>query len=106
MIPPEPTAAVTGANGYLGSRVASRLTESGWNVRELTSTPATPDQVSFTLLEGVEAGGLKGADALVHCAYDFRPRRWEDIDRANVLGTERLLAEARSSGIDSIVQIS
>ena len=45
-------------------------------------------------------------DALVHCAYDFGPRRWEDIAAINVAGSEKLLAAARDAGVKSVVLIS
>ena len=38
-------------------------------------------------------------DALVHCAYDFRPLRWNDINRVNVDGSIRLLRAAREHGV-------
>ena len=51
-------------------------------------------------------GMLKGARALVHCAYDFAPRRCEDIAAINVTGSQKLLKAARKAGIESVVFIS
>jgi nucleoside-diphosphate-sugar epimerase len=54
----------------------------------------------------VEPGQLQGARALVHCAYDFSPRRWEDIAAINVAGSQKLLEAARKAGVGSVVLIS
>jgi nucleoside-diphosphate-sugar epimerase len=45
-------------------------------------------------------------DALVHCAYDFRPKRWPEIHRVNVDGSIALLRAARESGVKRAVFIS
>ncbi len=44
--------------------------------------------------------------ALVHCAYDFGPRRWKDIAAINVTGSQKLLDAARKARVESIVLIS
>jgi len=54
----------------------------------------------------VDPRQLEGVRALVHCAYDFGPRRWDDIRRVNVLGSERLFEAARTAGVDRVVFIS
>ena len=42
----------------------------------------------------------------MHCAYDFGPRRWEDIAAVNVTGSQKLLEAARKAGVESVVFIS
>jgi nucleoside-diphosphate-sugar epimerase len=42
----------------------------------------------------------------VHCAYDFGPRRWEDIAAINVSGSQKLLDAAFQAGVRSVVLIS
>ena len=42
----------------------------------------------------------------MHCAYDFGPRRWEDIAAINVTGSQKLLNAARDAGVRSVVFIS
>ena len=42
----------------------------------------------------------------MHCAYDFGPRRWEDIAAVNVTGSQKLLEAARKAGVESVVLIS
>ena len=73
------TFAVTGANGFVGSRIAKHLAQHG-EVRELTRH----SEPRFALGEPVPKSALDGVDVLVHCAYDFRPRSWRGIKTANV----------------------
>jgi nucleoside-diphosphate-sugar epimerase len=103
--------AVTGASGYVGSRIASRLTGVGWEVRALCrSSPGTQDahftHVPFELAEGPTHATLEGVDTLVHAAYDFSHSDWSDIARVNIEGSRRLLAAAREAGVARIVCVS
>ena len=103
--------AITGASGYVGSCVASRLANAGWEVRALCRHQSGQKQSRFTeahfeLGQLVAPQALAGANALVHLAYDFSLNRWIDIERVNVEGSRRLLAAAREAGIDRIVYMS
>jgi 2-alkyl-3-oxoalkanoate reductase len=108
---PRHTCAITGASGYVGSRIASHLAGAGWTVRALCrSEPAIGDNrvlhVPFDLATGPAPEMLEGADVLVHAGYDFAHTRWSDISRVNVEGSRRLLAAARSAGVARIVYLS
>ena len=98
---------LTGATGFVGSRLRRHLERDGWQVIAWMRQPAPGSgAVAFRLGQEVDPGMLKGARALVHCAYDFRPRRWEDIAAINVTGSQKLLEAARKAGIESVVFIS
>jgi nucleoside-diphosphate-sugar epimerase len=98
---------LTGARGFVGSRLKGYLERAGWRVIAWTRQPEPgSDAVAFRLGQEVEPGLLKGADALVHCAYDFGPRRWEDIAAVNVTGSQKLLDAACQAGLGSVVLIS
>lgn len=102
-----PTCLVTGANGYLGRRVKAALEQRGWRVVELTRNPKPGSSaVKFQLGEDVAPEILAGAKALVHCAYDFKQLAWADIERINVVGSEKLLRAARAAKVENIVYIS
>jgi nucleoside-diphosphate-sugar epimerase len=99
--------ALTGARGFVGSRLQARLERAGWRVIPWTRQPEPgTGAVPFRLGEPVDPTLLRGVDALVHCAYDFGPRRWEDIAAINVAGSQKLLAAARTAGVKSVVLIS
>jgi nucleoside-diphosphate-sugar epimerase len=103
--------AVTGASGYLGSRVVSALEEDNWVVYKLTSRAGherDPLMVSYSLTKGAPDEFFKheNIDALVHCAYDFRPTKWPDIYRVNVQGSVDLIKSAKEQGVKKIIYIS
>ena len=105
------TCLITGARGYLGGRVKARFLREGWRVVELTRQPAAEDvragrALAFQLGADITPESLRGADALVHCAYDFTLRDWTDIHHINVAGTERLFQSARAAGVKRPVFIS
>ena len=104
----EPVVAVTGASGYLGSRICERFRSLGWRVVRLTRSPRPGDaserfydlggRPAFTLLTSV--------DVLVHAAYDQRLTRRADIWRVNVDGTQELLAAANEAGVGRVIVLS
>jgi nucleoside-diphosphate-sugar epimerase len=101
------TCAVTGANGYVGARLKAHLQRSGIQVVGWTRrAPAGSDTVSFQLGQKVQAKNFSDTTALVHCAYDFKARKWNEIVATNVRGSERLLHAAKAGGVGRIIFIS
>ncbi len=105
------TCLITGSRGYLGSCIESKFQQEGWNVVELIRNPDAEAvragrAIAFKLGEDISPQQLRGADALVHCAYDFSLRAWDEIYSTNVLGAERLFTAAREAGIGKRVFIS
>jgi nucleoside-diphosphate-sugar epimerase len=105
--------AVTGATGYVGSRILEYFETNGWSTCELTRRPAPGGNqkrihVPFQLELPVDSSVFRdnGIRVLIHCAYDFRPVKWRDIERVNVEGSARLLRAARAGGVDTIVVLS
>lgn len=88
--------AITGASGYVGSNLASRFERDGWMVVRTT----------FRLGDNVPAAAFAKVDALVHCAYDFRPVAWADTHRVNVVGSRWLLHAAAAGGVRKMVVLS
>jgi nucleoside-diphosphate-sugar epimerase len=103
--------AITGTHGWVGSCLARYFREQGWRVRGLVRKPSPTslevgDEVPFRLGEEIPPAALAGAEALIHCAYDFGPRTWPEIERTNVQGTQRLFAAAKQAGVARLVLIS
>jgi nucleoside-diphosphate-sugar epimerase len=90
------TVAITGSTGYVGSHLASRFERDGWTV--------VPYR--FRLGDDIKPEQFHNVDALVHCAYDFRPVSWAEIHRVNVEGSGRLLDAAAAGGVQRIVVLS
>lgn len=105
-----PVCAVTGASGYVGSRIAAYLARNGADVIELNrgGSPSLPGSraMRFTLGDDPPAGVLRGVDVLVHCAYDFSVNDWASIERVNVQGSSKLLRRAYGDGVATIIAIS
>lgn len=99
---PQRIGAVTGASGYLGSRLSRALSADGWRVLPLNRGDG------FSLDDGARPGFFRDnrVRTLVHCAWDFTPTGWEEIVRRNVRGSVRLLEQARAEDVETIVFIS
>ena len=105
--------AVTGANGYVGSRITEYFASNGWKVfafarRPGLTTASNQVHVPFQLDSRVDPAVFRdnGIRVLIHCAYDFRPVNWVDIHRVNVEGSTRLLRSAKDGGVDKIIFLS
>jgi len=93
--------AITGTAGYVGGSIVRFFRGNGSDVLGLGRriNPATTSHFNYDLTGDPSGIPWSGVDALVHCAYDFRPLRWEDIHRVNVDGSIRLLRTAREHGV-------
>jgi nucleoside-diphosphate-sugar epimerase len=100
-------ALITGAYGYLGSRVREALANTGWNTVALVRTPRAGDDeaIAWRLGEPLPTTAA-GTAALVHCAYDMSLRAPADIWRVNVEGSVALLSSARDAGIRRLLTLS
>jgi len=111
MTNPSQVAAVTGAGGYLGSRICQTLESRGWRVIKLTGSLAqVPGQVIwYELAAPVTAEvseGLRSANVLIHAAYNLNITLASDIWRVNVDGTRRLLEAAKAAGTARVIVLS
>ncbi len=103
---------ITGAAGFIGSRLANLALMRGYSVRTLTrsnwnGSPAVPaDQRSFGILpERIPPQALQGVDVVVHCAA------YVETDEAqatavNVEGTKRLAQMALEAGVKTFIFLS
>lgn len=108
---------LTGATGFIGSRVARRFAESGWDlaclVRPSSDTHAL-ERLGAELIEGdidsVEKmeRGLTGADLAYHLAaiYEVGVVDSDRLERVNVGGTRNFLEAVRRAGTPRPVYVS
>ncbi|MDX2031262.1 MAG: NAD-dependent epimerase/dehydratase family protein [Blastocatellia bacterium] len=108
---------MTGATGFLGGNLARLLLEEGHAVRCLARRGSDRRNLAGLPVEQVEGDlgdrrqltdALAGCDAVFHVAahYSLWAKDREAIYRANVAGTENLLAAARAAGVKRFVHTS
>ena len=108
---------VTGASGFVGSAVARAARERGYAVRVLVR-PTSPRKNIEALDAEVAVGdmrdeasmraAMRGVRYLLHVAADYR--LWapdpQEIERANLEGTEATMRAALAEGVERIVYTS
>lgn len=102
--------AITGAHGFVGSLLVRRFLEAGWAVTLLShsASPGDSATVPFRLGDELEPEVFRSRNinALVHCAYDFKPVTRAKIQRVNVEGSRKLVAAAAAGGVRRIAVTS
>ncbi|HEX3835259.1 MAG TPA: NAD-dependent epimerase/dehydratase family protein [Solirubrobacteraceae bacterium] len=100
-------AVITGAHGYLGSLLRARLEADGWTTTSLVRRWRAGERAErWALGEVPDLRVFEGADALVHCAWDFRPRKPRGVWSANVHGSKVLLRAAHRAGVPRLLSLS
>jgi len=104
---------VTGGSGFIGQRVASRLTESGNSVRVLARGQRRADQPSgVKVVRGnvISAEGLSEAmsevEKVVHLVAIIRESGSQTFEAVIRQGTERLMEAAKVAGVKKFVYVS
>jgi nucleoside-diphosphate-sugar epimerase len=88
--------AVTGATGFIGHTLVTRLCNDGWRVRALTRQDKNSDTNIRWISGGLDDRDalhelIKDADAVIHCAGQVRGSSAEEFNRTNADGTENLI---------------
>ena len=104
---------ITGANGFIGGRLAERLAqEEGARVRGLVrAAVGTFNKTSLQIGDVVDAAAMRravdGCDIVIHCAAMQSGRaHLDDYRRVNVGGTLNLLRAAREANAARFIHIS
>ncbi len=107
---------VTGATGFIGSRVTRALAKKGAQVRAMVRNPAKADDlgsagISVVLGDMTDpealARAVQGCQAVFHFAgttNEFKPRSY--FERVNVLGTRTLAEAALSERVERFIHVS
>lgn len=101
--------AVTGATGYVGSRITDFLRRNHGEVIPLVRDPAKlpgTHSIKFVLGKPPTRSSIQGINALIHCAYDFDCQTHAEIYEKNVIGSRLLVEEALRCGVEKIIAIS
>jgi nucleoside-diphosphate-sugar epimerase len=106
---------VTGAPGWLGTRLIEMLRENNRQIRCLTY-PGADDNYLKTLEVEVFKGDLsipetlrgscEGISTVFHCAGIIHPERIKDLYKINVDGTKNILEESIENGVERFIYVS
>lgn len=98
--------AITGASGYVGGCLSDGFRRHGHGVLALSRRPCPAPWVPYAL--GDDPGRLpwEGVEVLIHAAYDFTARNWQEILTKNVDPSVALLQAARKTGVRCVILIS
>src|SRR5438045_8188610 len=108
---------ITGATGYIGRHLVSRLVDQGPRclVRNISRAASILPADKVELVEGdttqpasLEAA-VQGVDTIVHSAYitsDQKPSAGNSYEKTNVQGTANLIKGAKKAGVKRIIEIS
>ena len=109
-----PLALLTGGNGFLGSRIARRLTSLGWRVNAIVRRKGLARDLRLPLVEEIEGDFVSryvtspaatGCDVVIHCAAGAGPDL-EPVRRLNVEGTRTMVDVALAARVKRYVHIS
>ena len=98
--------ALTGATGLVGSHCHDLLIANGYRVIKLQRSNTDKDTIRFNLGDAIGSDVFQGVGTLIHCAYDYKARSWDEIYNTNVLGSIKLMQAAADAGVKKIVYIS
>ena len=98
--------ALTGASGYVGSRIATCLRAHDHEVLSLSRRPCPEPWLSYSLCDDPSQLPWAGVDALIHAAHDFTPQNWQENVRCNINPAIALFDSAKAAGVGRLMFIS
>jgi nucleoside-diphosphate-sugar epimerase len=109
MEPSQAIVAVTGAGGFLGHSLCKRLIDQKFPVRALVRYRSDlPGEYQFDLGNQIlDPAALTGpVQAVVHCAWDIKPRSLAESRRINLEGTQWLAEQCKKAAVKQFVFLS
>jgi nucleoside-diphosphate-sugar epimerase len=111
------TALVTGATGFVGSRLCRELTENRYSVKAMVRKNSRLTNIMGLEMETVEAEltdteslkkAVEGVDVVFHIAALYREAKFPDSVywQVNLDGTKHLLEAAKSAGVKKFIYCS
>jgi NADH dehydrogenase len=99
--------AITGATGFVGSHLTTRLTGEGHEVVRI-ARHRIADAIVQSGLDNVDqlTAAFAGCKVVAHCAGINRELGVQTYDRVHVSGTRNVVAAAKNAGVEKIVLMS
>ena len=101
--------AITGATGFVGSHLTTRLVSEGHEVVRLSRRPGSGDaDVVVSCLDDVNelTAAFAGCHAVAHCAGINREIGEQTYERVHIEGTRNVVEAAKAAGVEKIVLMS
>src|SRR5690242_13095767 len=100
--------AITGATGFVGSHLATRLDSEGHEVVRLGRRARGNEEIVSVSLDDVDAlvNAFAGCHAVAHCAGINRELGEQTFARVHVAATRNVVAAALRAGVEKIVLMS
>ena len=101
--------AITGATGFVGSHLTTRLVSEGHEVVRLARRPRSGDaDIVVSRLDDVNqlTEVFAGCDAVAHCAGINRESGDQTYERVHVEGTRNVVEAAKAAGVEKVVLMS
>jgi len=100
--------AITGATGFVGSHLATRLESEGHEVVRLGRRARANEEIVPAPLDDVDqlAQAFAGCHAVAHCAGINRELGAQIFARVHVAATRNVVEAARRAGVEKIVLMS
>jgi len=108
---------ITGATGFLGSRLCPRMIEEGYQVRILCRSTSSPSSLAKLRLEKclgdvtdmkAVSDAVRGTDYVIHAAANMNYWRQNEGRqmKVNVEGTRNVAVAAREAGVTRLLHVS
>ena len=97
---------ITGANSFVAKYLKNQFVSKNWQVILLSSSKYDENYFNLKEPNTINSNIFKNTDLLIHCAYDFKLTRWEDIFNTNVIGSFELFKIANKYKVKKIINIS
>jgi len=98
--------AITGASGYLGQGLVKAFQARGHKVLTLTRRPCGSEWVFYALDMDPTELPLSDVDVLVHAAWDFSIKSWDEMEDKNIRPSSLLFEVAAKAGVGRLIFIS
>lgn len=99
---------ITGSSGFIGSHLAQRFRDSGWDVAGIGRRPLDqPGYLRHDLAEPLPSSREDNYDVVIHAAARSNPwGTWQQFQMDNVMATDHVISFCRRIGTPRLIYLS